>query len=133
MRGAKHHHVSVIIAKPEYPECGEISPSRSYSHRFLVEHVVVPLRFSLCHLEVMVHQRAFFFFLSFSLLSFVITRRRLRSFFFFVHLEIACFLSPLLHSVSEMLSKGLDEARGPSKSVPDQESRLFLFFPCSQR
>lgn len=42
VRGAKHHHVSVIVAESEYPEGGEISPSRSYRYRFFVEHVVRP-------------------------------------------------------------------------------------------
>lgn len=56
VRGAKHHHVSVVVAEAEYPEGGEISPSRSNRDRFFVKHVVGSSfrrgqRFALSHLR----------------------------------------------------------------------------------
>lgn len=56
VRRAKHHHVSVVVAQAEYPEGGEISPSRSNRYRFLVKHVVRSSfrrgqRFALSHLR----------------------------------------------------------------------------------
>lgn len=56
VRGAKHHHVSVVVAEAEYPEGGEVSPSRSNRDRFFVKHVVGSSfrrgqRFALSHLR----------------------------------------------------------------------------------